>query len=177
MNHNYIIKVKENLISELTSSKVAFELNLLSEEEYTTSYEAISQIKYYSDYVEKASDVACAQIISLIDLELKKGEDYKKGIILLNHKGKSGNRLCDVIIVSKNNIHVMKVVSMECDFIEASQSNELMKIGYEVIDRFICETSSETIDLTIIQPNLLTSSGCSLSIDTLLDRFDNRLIQ
>ncbi len=123
------------------------------------------------------SNIHVMKVVSMECDFIEASQSNEKGIIVLNHKSKSGNRLCDVIIVSKSNIHVMKVVSMECDFIEASQSNELMKIGYEVIDRFICKTSSETIDLTIIQPNLLTSSGCSLSIDTLLDRFDNKLIQ
>ena len=36
------------------------------------------------------------------------------------------NRFCDVIMVSKKNIHAMKIVSMECDFIEVDEYEEMM---------------------------------------------------
>ena len=66
---------------------------------------------------------------------------------------------------------------MECDFIEPSESKEMMRIGYKTIDKYLSQTSSDTIDLTVIQPNLLISTGFRIKIDSLLDKFDNRLLQ
>ena len=175
MEYNYVTKLKEELIGELSIRKAALEMSLINEDEYNIDYEEILKNRGYSDYVEKASDIASAQICWLIEMELQKGNDYKKGRIMLNPTDRKGNRICDVIILSKKNIHAMKIVSMECDFIEVDECEEMMKVAYRAVDKYLCETSSDAIDLTIIQPNLLTSSICRVNIDDVLDRFDKRL--
>lgn len=175
MKCNYVTKLKENLIGELSIRKAALEMSLINEDEYNVIYDQISKNRGFSDYVDKASDVASAQICCLVGMEMQKGDEYKQGRIILNPTDKSGNRFCDVVVVSKKNIHAMKIVSMECDFIEVDECEDMMEIAYRAVDEYLCETSSDSIDLTIIQPNLLTSSSCTVNIDWLLDEFDKAL--
>lgn len=131
----------------------------------------------YSEYVEKASDIACAQIDLIIEAELEEVHDSKDVKVIFNPLDKEGRIFCDLIMVSKSNIHAVKIVSMECDFIEPLESKEMMKIGYKAVNKYLYQTSSDTIDLTVIQPNLLVSIGARVNIDTLLDKFDKRLLQ
>ena len=176
MGYDYRIKLKEKLISQLAITKVLFERKQITEEDFNSTVDKISKNPNYSEYVEKASDVAWTQVDLIIETEAKKDKDYKNGKVIFNPTDMYGNVFCDVLMVSKNNLHAMKIVSMECDFIEPSESEEMMKIGYNAINKYLCYTSSETIDLTVIQPNLLTSTGCRVKIDSLLDKFENRLI-
>lgn len=177
MNYDYRIKLKENLISELSITKALFDKKIIDEEEFERVSERISKDPQYSDYVEKASDIAWTQLDLIIEAEIEEHGDGKNGRITFNPTDKYGNVFCDVVMVSKNNIHAMKIVSMECDFIEPAESKEMMQIGYKVINKYLSQTSSDTIDLTVIQPNLLISTGCRVKIDSLLDKFDNRLLQ
>lgn len=175
MKCSYGIKLKEELIGGLSTSKAAFEMDLINEDKYNMFYDRVSRKVGFSDYVEKASDVACAQICCLVGIEMEKGSEYKEGKIILNPTDRNGNRFCDVIMVSKKNIHAMKIVSMECDFIEADEYEEMMEIAYRTIDKYLCDTSSNSIDLTVIQPNLLTSSSCTKNIDSLLEELDKEV--
>lgn len=175
MKCGFGIKLKEELIGGLSTSKAALEMELISEDKYNIFYDRVSRKSGFSDYVEKASDVACAQICCLVGIEMEKGDGYKEGKIILNPTDKNGNRFCDVIMVSKKNIHAMKIVSMECDFIEVDEYEEMMEIAYKAVDEYLCETSSNSIDLTVIQPNLLTSSSGTANVDDVLDAFDKLL--
>lgn len=172
LNYKSIYKIKEWLISELAVIKAARELELISENKFKKGYEYISENCYYSDYVDKASDIAAVQIICILESELEDGEGAKNGKCIFNAKDSNGEKICDVLIISKSNIHAVNTVSMEYDFIEASESRKLMNIGYKVLDRFLCETNSDTIELTVIQPNLLTSSTCMVNIESLLKMYD-----
>ena len=176
MNYDYKIKLKEKLISQLAITKVLFERKQITEEDFNSTVDKISKNPNYSEYVEKASDVAWTQVDLIIETEAKKDKDYKNGKVIFNPTDMYGNVFCDVLMVSKNNLHAMKIVSMECDFIEPSESEEMMKIGYNAVNEYLCYTNSETINLIVIQPNLLVSTGCELKIDTLLEKFENRLI-
>ena len=51
----------------------------------------------------------------------------------------------------------------------------MMEIAYKAVDEYLCETSSNSIDLTVIQPNLLTSSSGTANVDDVLDAFDKLL--
>ena len=177
MNYDYRIKVKEKLISELSIAKVLFEKKMINEEEFERISERISKDPQYSEYVEKASDIAWTQLDLIIEAEIEEHGDDKNGRITFNPTDKYGNIFCDVVMVSKNNIHAMKIVSMECDFIEPSESKEMMQVGYKAVNKYLSQTSSDTIDLTVVQPNLLISTGCRVKIDSLLDKFDNKLLQ
>lgn len=177
MNYDYRIKVKEKLISELSIAKVLFEKKMIDEEEFERISEGISKDPQYSDYVEKASDISWTQLDLIIEAEIEEHGDHKNGRITFNPMDKYGNVFCDVVMVSKNNIHAMKIVSMECDFVEPAESKEMMHIGYKAVNKYLRQTSSDTIDLTVVQPNLLISTGCRVKIDSLLDKFDNRLLQ
>lgn len=177
MNYDYRIKLKEELISELSIVKALFDKKMIDEEEFERISERVSKDPQYSDYIEKASDVAWTQLALIIETEIEEHGYHKSGKVIFNPTDKYGNVFCDVVIVSKNNIHALKIVSMECDFIEPSESKEMMQIGYKTIDKYLSQTSSDTIDLIVIQPNLLISTGCRVKIDSLLDKFDNRLLQ
>lgn len=177
MNYDYRIKLKEKLISELSIAKVLFDKKMIDEEEFKRVSERVSKDPQYSDYVEKASDIAWTQLALIIEAEIEEHGDYKNGRITFNPTDKYGNIFCDLVLLSKNNIHAIKIVSMECDFVEPAESKEMMHIGYKVVDKFLSQTSSDTIDLTVVQPNLLISTGCRVKIDSLLDKFDNRLLQ
>lgn len=62
----------------------------------------------------------------------------------------------------------MKIISMEYDFIESDSYEEMMMIEYDALDRYLCNTNSKTMDLTVIQPNLLIASTCTVNIDDFL---------
>lgn len=177
MNYDYKIKLKEKLISQLAIIKALFDKNQITEEEFKRISENISKNNQYSEYVEKASDIASAQIDLIIEAEIEEADDSKEGRVIFNPKDGEGKIFCDVLMVSKNNLHAIKIVSMECDFIEPSESEEMMKIGYKAVNKYLCQTSSDSIDLTVIQPNLLVSTGCRVKVDSLLDEFDKRLLQ
>ena len=177
MNYDYRIKLKEKLISELSITKALFDKKMIDEEEFERVSERVSKDPQYSDYVEKASDIAWTQLALIIEAEIEEHGNHKNRRIIFNPTDEYGNVFCDVVMVSKNNIHAMKIVSMECDFVEPAESKEMMQIGYKAVNKYLRETSSDTIDLTVIQPNLLISTGCRVKIDSLLDKFDNRLLQ
>ena len=58
MNYDYRIKLKEKLISQLAITKVLFERKQITEEDFNSTVDKISKNPNYSEYVEKASDVA-----------------------------------------------------------------------------------------------------------------------
>lgn len=58
MSYDYRIKLKEELISELSITKALFDRKMIDEEELERISERVSKDPQYSDYVEKASDIA-----------------------------------------------------------------------------------------------------------------------
>ena len=57
---------------------------------------------------------------------------------------------------------------LEEDIINIYESSEIKIIGLGVIDKFLSQTSSELINLTIIQPNILVLSILQVGIEDLL---------
>lgn len=94
MNYDYRIKVKEKLISELSIAKVLFEKKMINEEEFERISERISKDPQYSDYVEKASDIAWTQLTLIIETEVEENGNHKNRIIIFNPIDEYGNVFC-----------------------------------------------------------------------------------
>ena len=91
MNYDYRIKLKEKLISQLAITKVLFERKQITEEDFNSTVDKISKNPNYSEYVEKASDVAWTQVDLIIETEAKKDKDYKNAIKSIDIQNKTAN--------------------------------------------------------------------------------------
>ena len=87
--------------------------------------------------------------------------------MLIKLRGYFTTKVCDVILLTKTSIEVIKIISREEDIINIYESSEMKIIGLSVIDKFLSQTSSELINLTIIQPNILVLSILQVGIEDL----------
>ena len=95
---------------------------------------------------------------------------------MIQLKGYFTTKVCDVILLTKTNIEVIKIISREEDVINIYESPEMKIIGLGVIDKFLCQTSSEVINLTVIQPNILLVSIFQVGVEALLHQCEYTLI-
>ena len=166
INNKLAIARNEELIKSLTVLKLRVILEDIKEEEFQEEFNRIYKDECFTDIVESLSYIAVKQVLDQIKLSLK--DDYKNAKVIINHKRSNDKNIFEVILITKDYIHVMKIISMEYDFIESDSYEEMMMIGYDALDRYLCNTNSKTMDLTVIQPNLLIASTCTVNIDDFL---------
>lgn len=166
-----MMKEKEELIKSLAIIKVRKYLSIIDEDEFIRQAVDIYSNKYYCEIVEVLSHRAFDEIIERIE-ELRKAEyDIK---VLFNDKVEVKirecfvSKICDIVILSKSNMEVIKILSRESDIINSFESPEMKLLGLGAINKFLSQVNSEFINLTIIQPNILITSIFSLSIEALL---------
>ncbi|WP_195953989.1 DUF2800 domain-containing protein [Clostridium saudiense] len=171
MDIKLMMKEKEELIKSLAIIKVRKYLSIIDEDEFVRHAVDIYSNKYYCEIVEVLSHRAFDEIIERID-ELRKSDfDIK---VLFNEKVEVKlrecfvSKICDIVILSKSNMEVIKVLSRESDIINSFECPEMKLLGLGVINKFLSQVNSEFINLTIIQPNILVTSIFSLSIENLL---------
>lgn len=171
MDIKLMMKEKEELIKSLAIIKVRKYLSIIDEDEFVRHAVDIYSNKYYCEIVEVLSHRAFDEIIERIE-ELRKSDfDIK---VLFNEKVEVKlrecfvSKICDIVILSKSNMEVIKVLSRESDIINSFECPEMKLLGLGVINKFLSQVNSEFINLTIIQPNILVTSIFSLSIGNLL---------
>ena len=102
--------------------------------------------------------------------------------ILFNEEVKINNKkgdllkTCDVILFTNETVEVIRIVPMELDIINVNNDDESMILGIGVIDKFPTQMDCKYINLTVIQPNLITTSIYETSINKFLHEYDFSLI-
>ena len=171
VNNNSKVNFEEMIISSLAVLKVESILSENPGEKYEELKKMLSEEGLYSEIIEDLSEIAAMQLYDLIELEAGRGKGAK---LILNPKNSDGEFICDAVVLSSDNIQVMKIVSMEYDFIDAKYSVDIIKSGCQALDKYLCETNCKTIDLIVIQPNFLAASRCRVPVSDLLDSYDKQ---
>lgn len=167
-----MIKAKEELIKSLAIIKVRKYLSIIDEDEFIRHAVNIYANKYYCEIVEALSHRAFHEIVERIEGLRQADYDIK---VLFNEKVEVKlrecfvSKICDIVILSKSNMEVIKILSRESDIINSFESPEMKLLGLGAINKFLSQVNSEFINLTIIQPNILVTSIFSLSIEELLN--------
>ena len=166
-----IINKREELIKSLAILKVKKYLSMIDEKEFTEEIVDIYSNEYYCEAIENLSHISFNEVVKRIE-EIKESNMELKVLfnekVMIKLRGYFTTKVCDVILLTKNSIEVIKIISREEDIINIYESSEMKIIGLGVIDKFLSKTSSELINLTIIQPNILVLSILKVGIEDLL---------
>ena len=166
-----IINKREELIKSLAILKVKKYLSIIDEKEFTEEIVDIYSNEYYCGAIENLSHISFNEVVKRIE-EIKESNMELKVLfnekVMIKLRGYFTTKVCDVILLTKNSIEVIKIISREEDIINIYESSEMKIIGLGVIDKFLSQTSSELINLTIIQPNILVLSIFQVGIEDLL---------
>ena len=175
-NIKNIINQREELIKSL---KVKKYLSIIDEKEFTEEVVDIYSNEYYCGVIENLSHISFNEVVRRIE-EIKESDMELKVLfnekVMIQIKGYFTTKVCDVILLTKTNIEVIKIISREEDVINIYESPEMKIIGLGVIDKFLTQTSSEVINLTVIQPNILIVSIFQVGVESLLHQCEYTLM-
>lgn len=178
-NIKLVMKTKEELIKDLAIIKIKKYLSLIEEDEFTREVVDIYSNSCYCEIVEVLSHLAFDEIVERIE-DLKEGNcDIKvlfKEKVDVNIRDYFTSKICDIVILSKTNMEVIKIISRESDIINSYEVPEMKLLGLGIVNKYLSSTNSEYINLTIIQPNILVTSIFHLSIEDLLHESEYTLM-
>lgn len=178
-NIKLLMKTKEELVKNLAIIKVKKYLSLINEDEFVNEVVEIYSNECYCEIVEVLSHTAFDEIVERIE-ELREFEcDFKvlfKEKVSVNIRDYFTSKICDIVILSKTNMEVIKIISREADIINSHEVPEMKLLGLGVIDKYLSQTNGEYINLTIIQPNILVTSIFHLSVEDLLHEVEYTLM-
>ena len=175
----FMMMEKEELIKNLAIIKLRKYLSIIDEEQFVIEVVDVYSNKYYCEIVEVLSHRAFYEIVERIENLRKDDYDIK---VLFNDKvevklkERFVSKICDIVILSKSNMEIIKVISRESDIINTFECREMKLLGLGAINKFLSQVNSEFINLTIIQPNILVTSMFSLSIEELLHEAEYTLM-
>ena len=173
-NIKNIINQREELIKSLAILKVKKYLSIIDEKEFTEEVVDIYSNEHYCGVIENLSHISFNEVVRRIEeIKLKVLFNEK---VMIQLKGYFTTKVCDVILLTKNSIEVIKIISREEDVINIYESPEMKIIGLGVIDKFLTQTSSEVINLTVIQPNILIVSIFQVGVESLLHQCEYTLM-
>lgn len=178
-NIKNIINQREELIKSLAILKVKKYLSIIDEKEFTEEVVDIYSNEHYCGVIENLSHISFNEVVRRIE-EIKESDMELKVLfnekVMIQLKGYFTTKVCDVILLTKNSIEVIKIISREEDVINIYESPEMKIIGLGVIDKFLTQTSSEVINLTVIQPNILIVSIFQVGVESLLHQCEYTLM-
>ena len=164
-NKNLFMQLDDKYIKELIILKLKKYYEFVKGEEYKNSFINLTITYWYSDFIEMLSRIEQGKVRILFNEEIK--INNKKGDLL---------KTCDVILFTNETVEVIRIVPMELDIINVNNDDESMILGIGVIDKFATQMDCKYINLTVIQPNLITTSIYETSINKFLHEYDFSLI-
>lgn len=178
-NIKLIMKTKEELIKDLAIIKVKKYLSLIDEDEFVNEVVEVYSNECYCEIVEVLSHTAFNEIVERIE-DLREFDcDFKvlfKEKVEVNIRDYFTSKICDIVILSKSNMEVIKIMSREADIINSYAVPEMKLLGLGVINKYLSHINSEYINLTVIQPNILVTSIFRLSVEDLLHEVEYTLM-
>ena len=177
-NKNLFMQLDDKYIKELIILKLKRYYEFVKGEEYKNSFINLTITYGYSDFIEMLSRIALEKVVERISEISEQG----KVRILFNEEVKINNKkgdllkICDVILFTNETVEVIRIVPMELDIINVNNDDESMILGIGVIDKFATQMDCKYINLTVIQPNLITTSIYETSINKFLHEYDFSLI-
>lgn len=178
-NIRLMMKTKEELIKNLAIIKVKKYLSLINEDEFINEVVEVYSNECYCEIVEVLSHTVFDEIVERIEELSEVDGDLKvlfKEKVDVNIRNYFTSKICDIVILSKTNMEVIKIVSRESDIINSYETPEMKTLAVGVVDKYLSQTNSEYINLTIIQPNILVTSIFRLSIEDLLHEVEYTLM-
>ena len=163
-NKNLFMQLDDKYIKELIILKLKKYYEFVKGEEYKNSF--INLTIALEKVVERIREISeQGKVRILFNEEVK--INNKKGDLL---------KTCDVILFTNETVEVIRIVPMELDIINVNNDDESMILGIGVIDKFATQMDCKYINLTVIQPNLITTSIYETSINKFLHEYDFSLI-
>lgn len=178
-NNNLIVQENEKFIKDLTILKLKKNFGLIKSDEYEEELIDLTTDYKLTDFLEVLSKIAFEEVIKQVEEMEMEGDAVK---VLLNEKlklhcdGDVTEVNADVILMSKENIEVIDIKSFDYDFINSSQNIDIKLLGLAAIDKFLSSIANDNIRLTIIQPNLMTTSIYETDIMSLMHQCEYSLI-
>lgn len=178
---NNILSLEENekCIKALTILKLKKNFEFITSDEYEEELIDLATDYTLTDFTETLSKIAFEEVLKQVkEMEMK--EEVVK--VLLNEKlelhcdGEITSVNADVILMSKESIEIIDIKSFDYDFIYATKSLDIKLLGLAAIDKFLSSITNDSIRLTIIQPNLMTTSIYETDIISLLHECEYSLI-
>ncbi|WP_343009583.1 DUF2800 domain-containing protein [Clostridium celatum] len=176
-NKELLNKVNEEHIKELTILKLKRHLDIISKYEFNNKIKEFNVVYGSSDFVEDISIIAFRMILSKIE-KMKKEDNIEiifNELVNIRHDDFYIKRMCDVVLVGKNTIEVIKIIPLEINFIYAFEDLEIKLLGLGIIDKYLGKIDINNIRLTIVQPNLMMSSIYEIEIISFLHDLDLKL--
>lgn len=176
-NKEFLNKVNEEHIKELTILKLKRHLDIISKYEFNNKIKEFNVVYGSSDFVEDIAIIAFRMILSKIE-KMKKEDNIEiifNELVNIRHDDFYIKRMCDVVLVSKNTIEVIKIIPLEINFIYAFEDLEIKLLGLGIIDKYLGKIDINNIRLTIVQPNLMMGSIYEIEIISFLHDLDLKL--
>ena len=174
MEINYVAnKLNEEFIKEMTILKLKKHYEFIEREEFKEAVIALG-LKYgFSDYAELLSFTAFKTIVNRIeDME----SENVRALFNENVEVPDGDdfisKTCDVILIGKDIIEVITIISAKVNFISAYHNEEIKLLGIGAIDKFLSRMECSKIRLITIQPNLDLCSIYETTIEKMLHEYD-----
>lgn len=174
MENNYIAnKLNEELVREMTILKLKKHYEFIEREEFKEAIINL-RLKYgFSDYAELLSFTAFKVILDRIEeLESENVRALFNETVEIPDGDDFISKTCDVILIGKDVIEVITVVSAKVNFISAYHNEEIKLLGIGAIDKFLSRMECSKIRLITIQPNLDLCSIYETTIEKMLHEYD-----
>ena len=114
-NKELLNKVNEEHIKELTILKLKRYLDIISKYEFNNKIKEFNVVYGSSDFVEDISIIAFRMILSKIE-KMKKEDNIEiifNELVNIRHDDFYIKRMCDVVLVGKNTIEVIKIIPLK----------------------------------------------------------------
>ena len=178
-NNNLIVQENEKFIKDLTILKLKKNFGYIKNDEFEEELIDLTTDYKLTDFFEVLSKIAFEEVMRQVDEMEMEGDSVK---VLLNEKlklhcdGDVTEVNADVILMSEERIEVIDIKSFDYDFINSSQNIDIKLLGLAAIDKFLTSIANDNLRLTIIQPNLMTTSIYETDIMSLMHQCEYSLI-
>lgn len=168
----------EDYIKDFTILKLKKHYGIIDKEEFRETLIDLTIMYSFTDFSDSLTFISFNAVLDRIE-DMKIYESVK---LLFNEivKVPNGDELiaktCDVVLIGTETIEVITIEPIKNDIIHAYDNEESFLLGVGIIDKYAAKMDCKNIRLTIIQPNLMTSSIYETSVNKLLHQYDFEML-
>ena len=171
-------KLNDEYIKGLTLLKLKKNHDYIKNEDYRDLLIDLTITYGFSDFSEMLSRIALNSINERIEnMQNSNGVSilFNEKVEVLN-KNNLCTKNCDLVLLGNDTIEVITIAPLEVDFRHSFDDEESMLLGIGIIDKFAAKFDCNNINLTVIQPNLMSVSVYGTSVNKFLHEYDYSLL-
>lgn len=173
-NKNISVELNDEYIRNVTILKLKRNYGFVEREEFKRELTKLGAEGEISDYEEMLTFLSFKVILERIE-EIQSDNNVKilfNEIVEVPHKDDYIPKTCDVILIGKDAMEVIKIVSNKNNVIDLHDNNEIKLLGIGAIDKYLSRMDCKILRLITIQPNLEICSIYETTIDKMLHEYD-----